>query len=72
MDKSLIKLYQERWQTLCEFEKQEALLETIEMRWRQVNYLYGMAKAMGIKQDEEKEDRMVRARWLKLINKAGV
>jgi hypothetical protein len=72
MDKVQLKLYQERWQALREFEKLEALTETIEMRWQKVNFLYGMAKSMGIKTDDAKEEKLVRARWLQLIKKAGL
>lgn len=72
MDKSQIKLYQDRWQALNEIEKQEASADTIEVRWQKVNTLYGMAKALGIKPDEEQEDNIVRARWLKLIKNAGL
>jgi hypothetical protein len=72
MIKKLPPNYSERWQILAEIERQETLNETIEMRWNKLNYLFGMARGLGVSQNRDGDEDIVRERWMILTQKAGL
>jgi hypothetical protein len=72
MDKLLPPNYLERWQIIAELERLETLNETIEMRWNKLNYLFGMASGLGVSQNRDEDEDIVRERWVTLTKKAGL
>ncbi|MGD2159489.1 MAG: hypothetical protein PVG14_17325 [Anaerolineales bacterium] len=67
MESSKIRAYLNRWEAVETVEREEALSTSIEVRWRQLNALYGMALSLGIVNMEESVDEeVVRQRWATL------
>ena len=66
MDKISAQAYRQRWIAVEEVEKLEAQNASVETRWLQLNELVGMAIALGILPVEDREEEVVRARWLRI------
>lgn len=63
------KLYRNRWREVAEIERQELRQMSYQDRWRKLNWLRGLALALGLSEtDEDKEVEIVRQRWRKLKN----
>ena len=69
MDNTL-KAYRARWQAVEEIERQELQNATLELRWRQLNAVIGLAIGLGIYQPVE-DDIEVIQRWAKLKENAA-
>lgn len=63
-----MRAYRQRWQAVEEVEKLEARNASFELRWRQLNRLAGMARALGIYPIPGDDEVIVRTRWLRLKN----
>ena len=57
--------YQQRWAEVEARQKEELRTASIELRWKQLNAAYGMAKALGLLQADPSEME-VYERWAKL------
>lgn len=67
MDKLDARFYRSRWKDVEEIELTEIRRQTVEERWNQLNFLIGMANALGLEmQPDEAEIQIARQRWLKL------
>jgi len=69
MDATL-KAYRARWQAVAEIERQELQTASLELRWKQLNSVIGMAIGLGIYKTAEDEIEVFQ-RWAKLKEKAG-
>lgn len=71
-DQSL-KTYRQRWEAIEQQERLELKASTIDMRWKQVNAIWGLAKALGIEvPSDERGEEIIRKRWAKLRAKSGI
>jgi hypothetical protein len=70
MDATTLKAYRARWQAVEEIERQELQNATLDMRWRQLNAVIGLAIGLGIYQPVE-DDIEVIQRWAKLKENAA-
>ena len=61
MDPAL-KAYLARWQAVEEFERQELQTVTLELRWKQLNAVIGMAIGLDIFEPTEDETEVFE-RW---------
>ena len=61
--------YQARWAVVELFQEAEHRQASLELRWRQLNAAYGIAKGLGLIQPDPSEAG-VQARWAKLKEKA--
>ena len=71
MDKTVTKTeleeYRARWKIVNEFQAMERQTVTVEQRWRKFNSIIQMARQLGIKKAENKDElEAVRQRWKKL------
>jgi hypothetical protein len=67
MESSKIRAYLYRWEAVEAVEREEALSTSIEVRWLQLNALYGMALSLGILNTKESvNEEVVRQRWATL------
>ena len=66
----ILKAYRARWQAVEEIERQELQNATLELRWRQLNAVIGLAIGLGIYQPV-KDDIEVIQRWAKLKENAA-
>ena len=66
MDKEALLAYRRRWQAVEEIEDQEARTDSLELRLKQLCSLIGMARALGLMPEEDRDEEVVRARWLRL------
>lgn len=66
----ILKAYRARWQAVEEIERQELQNATLELRWRQLNAVIGLAIGLGIYQPVE-DDIEVFQRWAKLKENAA-
>lgn len=67
MHAEMLKAWRKHWQTVAEIEWEEARLSSYELRWRQLNYLVGLAKALDIPlTPDDAEEEIGRARWRRL------
>ena len=66
----ILKAYRARWQAVEEIERQELQNATLELRWRQLNAVIGLAIGLGIYQPVE-DDIEVIQRWAKLKENAA-
>lgn len=57
--------FRQRWQAVAEIEAQELREATIELRWRQLNAIWGLARGLGLPAPERDEE-VVRQRWIKI------
>ena len=69
MDATTLKAYRARWQAVEEIERQELQNATLDLRWRQLNAVIGLAIGLGIYQPVE-DDIEVIQRWAKLKENA--
>jgi hypothetical protein len=70
MDATTLKAYRARWQAVEEIERQELQNATLDLRWRQLNAVIGLAIGLGIYQPVE-DDIEVIQRWAKLKENAA-
>ena len=66
MDRKSLLAYRRRWQAVEEIEDQEARTDSLDLRLKQLCSLVGMARALGIMPEEDRDEEVVRARWLRL------
>jgi hypothetical protein len=64
-----LQTYQARWQAVEAIQLAERQSASIELRWRQLNAAYGMAKGLGLLQPDASEMEVF-IRWAKLKEKA--
>ena len=64
-----LKAYLTRWQAVEEIERQELQNATLELRWKQLNAVSGMAIGLDIYKSREDEIEVIQ-RWVKLKEKA--
>jgi hypothetical protein len=69
MDAAL-KAYRARWEAVAEIERQELQTASLELRWRQLNAVVGMAIGLGINTPAEDEIEVFQ-RWAELKEKAA-
>jgi hypothetical protein len=65
-----IKAYQAQWEVVNAIQKEERRTASLELRWRQLNAAYGMAKSLGLLRPDPSEAG-VHERWAKLKEKAA-
>jgi len=65
-----LQAYQNRWYAVEEIQAEERRTAYFELRWRQLNAAYGMAKGLDLLQPDLSE-LGVFERWAKLKEKAG-
>ena len=65
-----VKAYRDRWKAVAEIERQELQTASLELRWRQLNAVVGLAIGMGIFKSADDEIEVFR-RWAKLKEKAA-
>lgn len=67
MDKQLAKEFRERWKAVASLEAEEQRAASLDLRWRQMNAILGLAMAlkMPLIAPDRQED-IVRQRWVKL------
>ncbi len=53
--KSDLKDYRERWKIIEEVQAAERRAASMELRWRQLNAAYGMAKSLGLLRSDPSE-----------------
>jgi hypothetical protein len=63
-----IQAYQVRWQAVEAIQQMEHRSAPIELRWRQLNAAYAMAKGLGLLQPDATEMEVF-SRWAKLKEK---
>jgi hypothetical protein len=63
--KAAIQAYQQRWKIVEEVQAAEKRSASLELRWRQLNAAYGLAKSLGLIRPDPSEYE-VYARWAKL------
>lgn len=63
--KADIQAYQQRWQQVEAVQADERRSASLELRWRQLNAAYGLAKSLGLIKPDPSEYE-VYARWAKL------
>jgi hypothetical protein len=64
-----MQAYQARWKAIEEFQMEERRSAPLELRWRQLNAAYGLAKGLGLLQPDPTESE-VHKRWAYLKEKA--
>jgi hypothetical protein len=65
-----VKAYRDRWKAVAEIERQELQTASLELRWRQLNAVVGLAIGMGIFKSADDEIEVFQ-RWAKLKEKAA-
>lgn len=65
-----LKAYQARWAEVEAAVEEERRTASIELRWKQLNAAYAMAKSLGMIQPDPSEAG-VYERWAKLKQKAA-
>ena len=65
-----IKAYQARWAEVEAVVAEERRTASLELRWRQLNTAYAMAKGLGLL-SEDSSEAGVFERWAKLKEKAA-
>jgi len=63
-----LRAYQERWAIVETIQNEERRSASLELRWKQLNAAYGMAKGLGLLQSDESEI-LVFERWARLKEK---
>jgi hypothetical protein len=61
--------YQLRWKAVEEIQTEERRTATFELRWRQLNAAFGIAKVLGLLQPDLSEMEIYK-RWAKIKEKA--
>jgi hypothetical protein len=67
--KELIEAYQARWKAVKKIQLEEQSSASPELRWRQLNAAYGMAKGLGLLKPDLSEME-VHQRWATLKTQA--
>ena len=67
--KSDLLAYRERWAAVDAFQQEERRTASLELRWRQLNAAYGLAKGLGLLQPDPSEMEVFE-RWARLKEKA--
>ncbi len=67
--KDEIQAYHNRWEEVNKIQAEERRSASIELRWRQLNAAYGLAKALGVLRRDPSE-LGVFEKWAKLKEKA--
>ena len=65
-----LKAYQARWSEVEAVVKKERQTASLELRWRQLNTAYALAKSLGIIEPDPSETGVFE-RWAKLKGKAA-
>ena len=68
--KSDMIAYQARWAAVEAIQREERRSASLVLRWRQLNAAYGMAIALGLRQEDSSESGVFE-RWAKLKEKAA-
>lgn len=68
--KDELKDYQERWAAVEAIQSEERRTAPLELRWKQLNAAYAIAKSLGLLQPDVSEVR-VYEQWAKLKEKAA-
>jgi hypothetical protein len=63
--------YQERWKAVEKIQVQEQRSASIELRWRQLNAAYGIAKGLGLLQPDLSEFEVFE-QWVKQRKKLSL
>ncbi len=63
--KDEMKAYQQRWALVDEIKLEELRSASMELRWRQLNAAYGLAKGLGLLKPDPSEGEVYQ-RWAKL------
>ncbi len=66
MDKQLTRLSLKRWEVIAAVEKKELKNTSINLRWIQLNYIYALAKELGLKPVLDHDAERVGERWRKI------
>jgi hypothetical protein len=70
LDAAALRAYRADWEAVAEIEREEQRRATVEQQWQQLNSLLGLAMALGIFEDmqknNERDAHAVRARWNQL------
>lgn len=61
-----IHFYIERWKAVEEIERQERRSSSMELRWKQLNAIWGLAKILGFSFEPDESELIVYALWAKL------
>lgn len=67
--KQLMQIYQAGWKAVEEVQREERRSAPMDLRWRQLNAVYGLAKELGILQPDPSEAEVFK-RWAILKDKA--
>jgi hypothetical protein len=67
--KELVQVYQARWKAIEEIQMEERRSASLELRWRQLNAAYGLAKGLGLLQPDPTELEIIK-RWALLKEEA--
>ena len=67
--KQLMQVYQAGWKAVEEVQTEERRTASLELRWRQLNAAYGLAKGLQILQPDSTEAEVIK-RWAILKEKA--
>ena len=66
MDKQLVRLSLKRWNAISAVEKKELKQTSIDLRWKQLNSIYSLARELGLKPVVDHDAERVRERWRKI------
>ncbi len=65
-----LKAYQARWEVVEAIQREERRSASLELRWRQLNAAYGMAKGLGLLRPDPSEAGVFE-RWAMLKEKVA-
>ncbi len=66
-DEQSAREFRARWQAVAEVEFEELRTDPVELRWRQLDALFRLARGLGLSLEKpEEEVEAVRARWNRL------
>lgn len=64
MDEKALKNYCKHWEVVNEFEINERRNSSIDIRWKQLNYIFGLALSLGFNLDKSLDEiEIARNRW---------
>lgn len=66
--KELLQAYQAGWKAVEEVQRQERRSASLDLRWRQLNAAYGLAKGLGILKSNSTDAEVIQ-RWAILKDK---
>ena len=64
-----LRAYQERWAAIDAIQQEERRSAPVELRWRQLNTAYAMARGLGLLREDPSEAGVFE-RWAALKEKA--